>query len=253
MNLPLTPSVASSRFAIKTAGRLAMVLGALALTTLHLAASPTSYTGYDLNAGPGGPFPNSSAAYAAFAAAAGPISTITFESSPVGAFSSLVVAPGVTASGSSLSVNNAPNLPSDPSLDGFNTTPGGSNYIEDLASSVTFTFGSPINAFGAYLTGVQLFFYQDTVTFSDGSSETIDVPGVTDGTGSTDFVGFTDPGASITSVTITSGQGYGDYIGVDDVSYGTSVTPEPGSMVLLLTGCLALGMLVWQRRAAQTL
>jgi hypothetical protein len=123
-----------------------------------------------------------------------------------------------------------------------------------MGGYATFSFATPIDAFGVYLSGVQLYFYQDTVTFSDGTSQTIDVPGLTDGTGSVDFVGFTDPGKSISSVTITAGaDGYGDYIGIDDVSYNLpgTVTPEPGSVVLMLTGCLALGLLVWKRRAAQ--
>ncbi|MGP8271493.1 MAG: hypothetical protein ACLQLH_15610 [Terracidiphilus sp.] len=260
MNLNLcTTSAARPHLALRSAGRLAFVLGALSLATLYLSAAPITYSGYDLNAGPGGPFTNSNAAYSSFAAAAGSLNTITFESSPVGSFSSLTAAPGVTvtgadASGNNLYVNNTPNYAGDPSLDGFNTTPGGANYIEDLAGYATFSFATPIDAFGAYLSGVQLYFYQDKITFSDGTSETINVPGVTDGTGSVDFVGFTDPGKSISSVTITSGAGgYGDYIGIDDVSYNLpgTVTPEPSTEVLMLTGCLALGLLMWKRRAAQ--
>jgi hypothetical protein len=235
-----------------------MVLGALALTTLNLSATPTSYTGFDLNAGPGDPTPNSNAAYASFAAASASLGLINFESSPVGYFSSLNPAPGVTVTGADVNgnelyINNTPGDPGDPSLDGFNTTPGGANYLEDIAGSATFSFANPISAFGVYLSGVQLYFYQDTITFSDGTSVTINAPGATDGTGSVDFVGFTDPGKSISSVTITAGgSGYGDYLGIDDVSYGAA-TPEPGSVVLMLTGCLGLGLLVWKGRTAQTL
>ena len=123
-----------------------------------------------------------------------------------------------------------------------------SSSVRPLASPLPSTPSAP------NLSGVQLYFYQDKITFSDGTSETINVPGVTDGTGSVDFVGFTDPGKSISSVTITSGAGgYGDYIGIDDVSYNLpgTVTPEPSTEVLMLTGCLALGLLMWKRRAAQ--
>ena len=255
----LRTSAVKPYLAFRSAGRLAFVLGALSLSALHLSASPETFTAYDLNAGPGGPFPNSNAAYSSFAAAAGTLGTITFESSPVGTFSSLTVAPGVTvtgadASGNNLFINDEPNLPSAPSLDGFNTTPGGANYIEDLAGYAAFSFATPIDAFGVYLSGVQLDFYQDTVSFSDGSSQVIDVPGVATGAGSVAFVGFIDPGKSISSVTITAGaDGYGDYIGIDDVSYNLpgTVTPEPSTEVLMLTGCLALGLLMWKRRAAQ--
>ena len=93
------------------------------------------------------------------------------------------------------------------------------------------------------LSGVQSpYFFLDTITFSDGTSQTIDIPGTDSGsTGAVDFVGFTDAGASITSVSINAGVGYGDYIGVDDVNYQVVTTPEPGSLALFLTGILAIG------------
>jgi hypothetical protein len=52
------------------------------------------------------------------------------------------------------------------------------------------------------------------------------------------FVGFTDAGRSITSVTINAGTNAWDAIGVDDVQYQSANTvPEPASIALLLTGC----------------
>jgi hypothetical protein len=121
---------------------------------------------------------------------------------------------------------------------------------------VTFMFADPINSFGAWLTGVQNF-TQDLVTFSDASSWYLNVPenGTSNSVGAVDFVGITDAGKSISSITIFAGNNGYDDIGVDDVSYGVpaSATPEPGSVVLMLTGCMAFGLLLWQRRSAQAL
>ena len=204
-----------------------LAVSVLAFSGVPALAVPIPFTGEDLGAGPGSAHPNSSAAAASFAASAGAlgtVSTINFESAPTGAFSSLTVAPGVTMSGSSYtggnqSVNNTPDFPSAPDVDGFNTTPGGANYVEVDGGSLLFSFAKPVDAFGAFLTGVQTIFYQDTITFSDGTSYTIDVPGAgTSGSeGALDFVGFTDPGQSISSVEIYAGNGTttgADFIGV---------------------------------------
>jgi len=110
-----------------------------------------------------------------------------------------------------------------------------------MGGSVTFTFATPTQFFGAFLSGVQNF-TQDTITFSDGSSQTIDVPeaGTSSSIGELVFVGFTDAGKSISSVTVNAGTNAFDDIGVDDVRYqsATSTVPEPGSMALLLIPCL---------------
>lgn len=153
----------------------------------------------------------------------------------------------MTASGpAGLSIDNTPDFPSDPSLDGFNTTPGGAQYIEDQAGTLTFTFASPVEFFGAYLTGLQSYYAQDTVTFSDGSTQTVDAveTGTSSSIGAVNFVGFTDFGAAISSVTITSNTGGAgtDYIGVDDVMYQTggssTAAPEPASLALVLIAFL---------------
>lgn len=191
------------------ARRLMRVACLSALSTMCAAGALVTFTAEDLNVGPGGPFPNSTAAAAAFATAAGAIGTagnITFEGAPLGAFSSLIVAPGVTALGpAGLSINNTPAFPAAPSLDGFNITTGGTQYLEDQAGTLTFNFSTPTQFFGLYLTGLQIFYAQDTITFSDGSTQVINAPetGTGSGTGSVDFVGFTDAGKSISSITIT--------------------------------------------------
>ena len=111
-----------------------------------------------------------------------------------------MVAPGVTITGlnnngGEQTINNAPSGGPPTSVYGYNTTPGGSQYLGLYGGNATFAFATPIQAFGAYFTGVQL--GGETITFSDGLSETVPIPNFGSGC---EFVGFTDAGASITSV-----------------------------------------------------
>ena len=228
-------------------GLTALTLLAIGFTAPSVQAQ-TVYSGADLNAGPGDLHPNSTAAAASFDTAASTLGTvhlIDFESAPLGTFSSLTAAPGVTLTGinfdgTPLYVNNTPNFPAGIPLDGFNITPGGSQYVEQIGGTSTFTFSTPIQAFGIYLPGVQIGFYQDNLTFSDGTSQTINVPAQLPSdrfNGSLSFVGFTDPGKFITQVTITASDNFrADAIGLDDVRFVTSTTattPEPGTLAML--------------------
>lgn len=245
----------------KKARHLAALLCVLAFSGVYASASLITFVGQDNVATTTSAHPSSAAAAASFATAAatiGNVATITFESAPLGVFSSLMAAPGVTVTGSNVnsanqSILNASNFPTAPTLDGYNTTSGGTNFLEMQGGTVTFTFATPTQFFGAYFSGIQsAVFFADTVTFSDGTSESISIPGVgTSGSvGALDFVGFTDVGKSISSITINAGipgdPGAGfDDIGVDDVSYqsfasSSPTVPEPDSIVLMLTGCLGL-------------
>jgi hypothetical protein len=103
-----------------------------------------------------------------------------------------------------------------------------------------------------YITGLQTDQVgQESITFSDGSTETIDTPTSTDGGGA--FMGFTDPGASIVSVSYDASN---DIVSLDDVQYGdvasTSATPEPSSFLLFGTGIVGLAFLM-RRRFAKAL
>jgi hypothetical protein len=230
----------------------------LSLTVFPASASIITFAGADLGVLPGSPSgPNSTLAATNFDAAAallGNESIITFESAPVGSFNSLMVAAGVTISGSDIDGNNQAidNTfdASFPSLDGYNTTPGGSRFVEMVGGSLVFTFTTPVEFFGAFLSGVQDF-TQDTFTFSDGTSQTINVPeaGTSSSVGELVFVGFTDAGKSISSVTVNAGTNAFDAIGVDDVRFQSAAvaTPEPNSAVSLLTGCF-FGLALWLRR-----
>ena len=214
-------------------------------------AGVVTYIGTDLGAGPGSPIPNSDAAAANFnaaAAALGSVSLITFESAPLGSFSNLTVAPGVSINGTDVNDNNqtirnTSNSPSIPSLDGFNTTPGGSYFVEMMGGNLVFTFAQPTQFFGVFLTGVQTVFFADSITFNDGTNQTILVPGsgTSSSVGEVAFIGFTDAGKSITSVTINAGvpgnpnAGFDD-IGADDVSFQS--VPEPSGLLDVIVGSL---------------
>jgi hypothetical protein len=204
---------------------------------LELTANPTVRT-------------NSDAAHAAFVTAAsliGSISTITFETAPLGSFTNLTVASGVTMNGTDIfgnpqTIRNTSNFPSYPSVDGSNTTLGGSHFVEMQGGTLVFTFADPTQFFGAYLTGVQTNFFADTVSFNDGTSQSITLvgAGTSSNVGETAFVGFTDAGKLITSITINAGTiASADFIGVDDASYQTvaaAAVPEPATLTLTALG-----------------
>ena len=228
----------------------------IAAAPMPASAALVSFTGEDIMATTSSPHPNADAAAAQFSTAAGPTGLITFESAPPGSFTNLTVAPGVTMSGSDINghdqtIRNTSNFPPFPTLDGYNTTSSGANFVEEQGGTVTFTFATPIFAFGAFLTGIQNF-TQDTVTFSDGTSQTINVPedGTSNSVGALDFVGFVDSGKSISSVTIFSGNNGFDDIGVDDVRFASAAVPEPASWALMILGFIGLGAAVRARRAA---
>jgi hypothetical protein len=227
-----------------------------------------TYVATDLGAGPNDPRPNSNAMAATFDAAAasiGSVSTINFESAPLGSFTALTVAPGVSIDGTDVnnnnqSIRNTSNFPIAPSLDGFNTTAGGSQFVELMGGNLVFTFAHPTQFFGVYLTGVQTFFFPDSITFNDGTNQTILVPG--EGTsnfvGEVAFIGFTDAGKLISSVTINAGipgnpnAGFDD-IGADDVRFQSAV-PEPSSLSLAGTAVFAaLGLYARRRRLRRSL
>lgn len=186
------------------------------------------------------PRPNSIAAALAFdtaAAGLGSVNVIDFESAAVGTFSNLALGGGVSLAGidfisADQEIRNTPISPPD-GLFGFNTTTGGTNFASMNGGTLTFTFATPVQSFGAYFSGVQI--SAETITFNDGTSQTMNLVNLGSGV---QFLGFTDAGQSISSITIGT---FGDIIGVDDVRYvNTSTVPEPASLAVLTLGALAL-------------
>jgi len=225
------------------------IAAALFLLAGYAEAGIVTYSGQDDGALIGGPFPLSTAAQTSFMAAAsglGPISTITFENLALGFYSPIAAAPGVSVTlaapnygdgFSGISTTTYGNLY------GFNVTPGGSKWLGSPGGAATFAFSSPTQSFGLWLTGVQTVFTSTfTLTFFDGSSETLSLPINVDGGAA--YFGFTDAGALISSITITNQSN--DAWGIDDVTYSSAV-PEP-STLLLLGGALPLLGLAYRRR-----
>lgn len=218
-----------------------LVIGVVVASAARVQAVPVVFSASDA-ADSIDPRPNSNAMAASFDTAAGglgPVSIINFESAPVGVFNNLVVAPGVTMDGIDISSNDQQILnasigfPAD-GYWGYNTTPGGVKFVQNSAGDVTFTFSTPIQSFGAYISGTQLDFNNVLFTNGDGP-QTIPVPNPSAALGGITFVGFTDAGQSISSVTLTS---IGDILGVDDVRFG--FVPEPGTTALAGVGLAAM-------------
>jgi hypothetical protein len=242
---------------------LAGAVGLVAITVAPASAALVTFTGEDIMPTTSSPHPNSAMAAANFDAsvtALGGGSLVTFENAALGSFSNLAIAPGVTMNGTSAgganqTMRDTSNFPSFPTLDGYNTTPGGAEFVEVQGGTLTFSFSTPVQAFGAYFSGIQTNFFTDSITFSDGSSQTELIPGngTTSSVGALSFVGFTDVGKSITSVTVNAGAtttGFDD-IGVDDLRFqaASAAIAEPGSMSLLMPGLWVVLRYRQQRRS----
>jgi len=182
------------------------------------------------------------------------VSLITFESAPIGSFSSLAVAPGVRITGkaccgSHQSILSSPASPFAPALDGFNISQNGSNFVELNGGSVTFLFYTPTDFFGAYFIGLQ---QNSTITFSDQNSESFTVPAADPIYGGVTFAGFIDGGATISKITVTAGSSSGDdHFGLDEVFYDAQASPVPEPSTLTMS-CVPLFMLAgicWRRRS----
>lgn len=206
------------------------VLGLASATTAM--ADPIVYSGADAGASSFAAMTNSQAARAAFdLATGGPLSIIDFET-PLPA--------GVSVSGGATT-----NVSSGFALFGDNTTVGGEYYRTYSGNNtlMVFSFVDPIDSFGAYMTGLQGDVVgQQTITYLNGNTKTVDIPKLSGGGA---FVGFTDSGASISSVSLTF---FNDIVGVDDVVYGNAV-PEPTSIALLGLGLF--GVALHRRRNAK--
>ncbi len=220
---------------------------AVVLVATVASAAPITFIGSDVGANSTDPRPGSTAAAASFDAAAsglGTLHVIDFESAPVGPFTSLSLGSGVTLTGVDLagnssgqSVFDAPFATPDSAF-GYNTTAAGANFAFLSGGSLTFTFDTPIQGFGAYLSGIQL--AGETVTYSNGATQTVEIPTISSGIA---FVGFTDAGTFITSVTVdttSASSNLGDLVGLDDLRFVTAgqetAVPEPASLALLGIG-----------------
>jgi hypothetical protein len=223
-------------------------------------ASPITYVGKDVGVGYGGPFANSDAAHAAFVAAVtnpnDTVHTIDFETAPLGAFVSLAVGAGVTATFTNQAAVSGISNQDPSSLGTFDTTRPGTKYIlmdtpsvrfpNTTTTVLTFSFAQGIDSFGAYIAGLgndAPFSYQ----FNDTTGQlTLNSSGLSNGFNEVQFFGFTDFGSAINSVAINVTEIPADQVnswnyavGVDDVTFSNPV-PEPATLTLLGAGLLAI-------------
>ena len=103
--------------------------------------------------------------------------------------------------------------------------------------SVTYTFGSPVSAFGIFVEPD--LFQTDTIsmTLSDGST----LSQTPNGSGGAEFYGYVDP-PSITGFTIQD-------LSSDDFAVGdafVAATPLPSTWLMLLSGFLGLGLFAYR-------
>lgn len=255
----------------------------LGIATIVAASSASAsvvgiYGGIDTGVGPGGPFPNSTAAEAAFWAAlsvSGP--TVTFEGvsglSNLGAGVSATILTGDPLSGLKTADQHdfCPPGCTTPDHLGFNTTSGGNEWLQvvppfnSAGTSVVFSFSSAINAFGLWLTDTQSGLPGPiTITFNDGTAESLSVTkngvvfdplGIPTYPGGAVYYGFiTD--APFSSLTISTGAtgGTRDEWGIDDITLsegGTVIndSPEPSTWSLLLGAALVTISLKFRSRS----
>jgi hypothetical protein len=233
---------------LKTSLMISTVLAGLVAALPAHAGVVVTYYGADNGAGPGSSDPNTVAATAAFTAADPHTSLITFEGASLPN-----VAPGVSvtltgADGGGLVSTDQHS----PTPLGFNTTPGGKEWLQiwpafnsSTGETATFTFAKPIDAFGADFTDTQVDFPGPiTLTFNDGSTIT-ETFNKNNDTGGILFFGFTDFGKGISSVAINTGAtgSTRDIWGIDDVRFQTASTvPELSTWAMMIFGFAGLGL-----------
>ena len=131
-----------------------------------------------------------------------------------------------------------------PTVIGYNTTAGGDQFLGYAPTfsgdaSLTFDFAASIDSFGSYIMGLESNIDGDLfVTYTSGVVVALNVPEFV--VGGSQFFGFVDRGASISSVTLEL-RDIGplrDIIGIDDLRWGRA--PEPTTLFTLGTGLLLL-------------
>ena len=233
----------------------------IALAAAAFAATPASaqvmtYFGIDPSASTTtSPRPNSNAAAADFDAALGDGVTgiIDFEGLPLGAgapdMSPATVAPGVTVSQVNTSISGGV-LSGSSGILGFNTTLGGSQFLRHQPqsgdSTSRFEFDTPIDSWGAYITGLGTASGDLFIEYDDGSTQSFPVTG--NDSGGTLFFGFTGADSPVVAVeaSLLNVSGSFDFFGIDDVRYGS--IPEPAAAGLLAVAAAA-GLLRRRRGA----
>jgi hypothetical protein len=157
--------------------------------------------------------------------------------------------PGVTVS-SNDPVDGVQTNPGINLFAGGNTTVGGDQYWETTTiATTTFSFATPIQAFGTYITGLGTFTGQALLQYNDGTLQSVNLSTLIGSTrGGIGFFGFTASGKSISSVLFASATGSGlDFYGIDDVRY-VATSSQPIPTPALLPGLVGLGVAALRKK-----
>jgi hypothetical protein len=223
--------LAKARPALLPCFLLALILGA----TTTAVATPVTFFGGD----PSGNLtnhPNSDATAASFLATLVSPLTYNFEDQPSG------ITSGITATFGPISASvSYAGGPVDSGINNRGLSNSKSWYWW-YDSMVTFTFDTPIHAFGFYGIDFNTTINGETMTvgYSDGSSDTVVFYPQDGGYNNVQYFGFYDTDLAFTTVTLQGPSDSGEYWGMDNVTVATGVVPEPATLLLLGGGLLGL-------------
>lgn len=228
----------------------------LAFAAGSASASLVSFYGADDGAVSGA---NSSVALNSYLAATGSNSLIDFQGlgNNLVNFANVTMGTGVSLTVTGNADGGIVSQGAHAQLMGFDASASGSKWLQlypavnsSTGATAVFTFDTPINAFGAFLTDTQSGVPGGiTVSFNDGTSQSL---GITKNAsnGGLLFFGFTDFGKSFSSVSINTGatSSTRDIFGIDDVHFAAApaatidaaVVPEPVSLALLGLGLIGI-------------
>jgi hypothetical protein len=241
-----------------------MAVACTACIAIGAGVSPTNaatFSGKDAGVNGSGARPNSDTAASQFDAAAGALGTINlinFESlSPLAYLPTILPRVTILGGNNSFISDDAYTDISSAPVVGFNTTSGGSKFLQTWNfDTVTFKFVNPIQAFGAYITGLGTRSGDVMLQFNDGSNQSYNLSNIlrNGSPGGASFFGFTEAGKSISSVTFAEMTGNrddgADLYGIDDVRFVSSSQPIPTPA--LLPGLMGVGLGVWRKRKGES-
>ena len=215
----------------------------LGLTT-SVVAQPTTFFGEDLGLGEDTrltSYPNADAARADFLAQLRNPGTEDFESFADGATAPLAVNFGPAGTATLQGTGYVNEVPT--GTNGFGRYPISGDKYWDSSSSFYIEFSEPQVAFGFYGIDVGDFSGQLTITYEDGTAETIIIPHTVNSPGGTViYFGFIDLDKPFINATFGNTAAGTDVFGFDDFTIGTREQVGPVQAVPALTpiGLIAL-------------